>query len=146
MRPLAFALLVAAFPAAAQEVDLLKGSAVVPPAPRTLPRTPDGQLVLSPEVCASLARLLPSGGDYQPGVDARGQAVAPADLPAVSRPKIEEFPIEVTAPIGGAASGTQQLLRLGFVTLRGNRAFFNGEPLSDPEQGQLESACRNQRR
>jgi len=141
MRPLALAFLLAAAPLAAQEVDLLKGSAVAP-APTALPRAADGSFVLGPEACAAVLRLSPAGGDYRPGVDAVGGSVAPADLPTASRPRLETFPVEITAPVQGAAAGTQPLLRLGYVTVQGTRAFFNGEPLTDPEQERLVAACR----
>jgi hypothetical protein len=130
-------------PAGGAEVDLLKGSAALP-APRSPAVGPDGKLVLTPESCAALARLLPSGGAYQPGVDARGQAVAPADVATTSRPKFDDFPVEIVAPVPGGVAGTQQVLRLGFVTLRDNHAYFNGQPLTDPDQEQFAAACREQ--
>jgi hypothetical protein len=169
MRPLLvlFALALAVGPALAEETDLLKGSRVLPPDPapapsgetdllkgsRVLPpsgvaATPDGRVMLTPETCAHLARLLPNGGDLKPGVDAQGRAVAPADLAGASRPQINNFPVEITSDlqrrlgIPANPNSFQPLLRLGFVTIRDNRAYFNGEPLSDPDQAQLTTACR----
>jgi len=168
---LAFVLASVALGASAEEIDLLKGSRVQPAAPapaadsqtdllkgsRMLPQgaggvsaTPEGRVVLTAETCAQLARLLPTGGDYKPGVDAQGRAVASADLPGNSRPQINDFPIEITSDlqrrlgIPANPNDFQPLLRLGFVTIQGNRAYFNGEPLSDPDQDQLAAACREQ--
>jgi hypothetical protein len=145
---LALLLALAAPSAAAQDVDLLKGSAVRPPGSPPVPAAPGRDIALTPETCAALARLAGSGAGagYQPGVDATGRAVAPADLPGAPRPRIDDFPIEITAPVnGGQAAGTQPLLRLGFVTIRNNRAYFNGQPLADPDLDQLVAACRERR-
>jgi hypothetical protein len=148
MRAAAVALLLTlvAITAAAQDVDLLKGSAVRPLGSPPVPATPGAEIALTPETCAVLARLAASGAGagYQAGVDAAGRAVAPADLPAALRPRIDDFPVEITAPVNGG-SGTQALLRLGFVTIRNNRAYFNGQPISDPDLDQLVAACRERR-
>jgi hypothetical protein len=148
MRAAALAMLLSlvAITAAAQDADLLKGSAVRPPRSPPVPATPGADIALTPENCAVLARVAASGAGagYQPGVDAAGRAIAPADLPTPSQPRIDDFPVEITAPVNGS-SATQPLLRLGFVTIRNNRAYFNGQPISDPDLDQLVAACRERR-
>jgi hypothetical protein len=110
--------------------------------------TPNGGLVISSQICAALAgptRGVPSA-DYQPGVGVNGNAVAPADLPsAPPSPSVDNFPIEIdqhlasrfNLPVGGSAKAI-----LGYVTLRGNQAYFNGQPLNTDQAAVLAEACR----
>jgi hypothetical protein len=96
--------------------------------------TPNGGLVISSQICAALAgptRGVPSA-DYQPGVGVNGNAVAPADLPsAPPSPSVDNL------PVGGSAKAI-----LGYVTLRGNQAYFNGQPLNTDQAAVLAEACR----
>ncbi len=123
------------------------------PPPGGVAAAPDGGLVMSSQICATLAGAAPNnvkGGvpsaDYQPGVDVDGNAVAPADLPSTpSTPSVDNFPIEIdqrlahrfNLPPGGNAKAV-----LGYVTVRGNQAYFNGQPLNADQTAALAEACR----
>jgi hypothetical protein len=118
------------------------------PPPGGVAAAPDGKLVMSSQVCATLAGAtanVPSA-DYQPGVDVNGNTVAPADLPSPpSTPIVDNFPIEIdqrlahrfNLPPGGNAKAV-----LGYVTIRGNQAYFNGQPLNADQTSALAEACR----
>src|SRR5579864_3526744 len=70
---------------------------VVPP-PGAIEFGPDGQLVMSSDVCATLVGMPPAvpSADYQEGVDVSGKHVAPADLPASAPPiALDNFPIAI---------------------------------------------------
>jgi hypothetical protein len=128
------------------------------PPPGGVAQAPDGGLVMSSQICATLAGNaagVPSA-DYQPGVDANGNAVAPADLPpadlsassAAPSPAIDNFPIEIDQHLAGKfnipnTGGIGGKAILGYVTLRGNQAYFNGQPLSADQSAALAEACRN---
>jgi hypothetical protein len=86
--------------------------------------------------------------DYQPGVDVNGNAVAPADLPSSgpSSPTIDNFPIEIDQNLAGKFNlppGASPKAILGYVTVRGNQAYFNGQPLNADQNAALNSACKN---
>lgn len=107
---------------------------------------------IAPKDCQRLVQHRP-GADvaYKPGVDVRGNPVAPADLPGQAR---------ITAPNEITINLTVDLLRqygvtpasplaprgeasVGTVTydIAAGRMTFNGQPLSDPEQDALAAAC-----
>jgi hypothetical protein len=124
----------------------------VAPPPGGVAPTPNGGLVISSQVCATLAGATPGvpSADYQPGVDVNGSAIAPADLPsAPSSPSVDNFPIEIdqhlasrfNLPAGGSAKAI-----LGYVTLRGNQAYFNGQALNADQSAALAEACREAKR
>jgi hypothetical protein len=135
----------------------LAADAPAPP-PGGVASTPNGGLVMSSQVCASLATPGASsanvtasdgvpGADYQPGVDVNGNAVAPADLPSSgSNPTIDNFPIEIDQHLAGRVRlppGTGSKAVLGYVTVRNNQAYFNGQPLNGDQTAALAEACRN---
>jgi hypothetical protein len=116
---------------------------------------------VGPQPCAAVAGLsvhppenVP-GAAYTPGVDARGNAVAPADLPAGGNAdlakSLSERPVKITSallgkygipanaqPFGGRAE-------LGYVTVRDGKAYIDGQPLSPPETATLAEACKQPR-
>ncbi len=103
---------------------------------------PDGRLLIARPDCAA------AGAAYVPGVDAQGNAVAPADLPAAAPVvKPEEAPIEIDsrvarqfgAGVPGARVGRQVL---GQVTVRDGHAYFNGQPLAPEASAAVTEACR----
>ncbi|HWE76868.1 MAG TPA: hypothetical protein VG328_27130 [Stellaceae bacterium] len=109
--------------------------------------TPNGGLMMSSQVCTSLGAPPAGvpGADYQPGVDVNGNAVAPADLPSSNaNPSVDNFPIEINQrlahrfnlPLGGNAKAV-----LGYVTVRNNQAYFNGQPLDADQTAALAEAC-----
>jgi hypothetical protein len=124
------------------------------PPPGGVVKAPDGGLVISSQTCATLPgdSGVPSA-DYQPGVDVNGNAVAPADLPpsnisggGTSSPAIENFPIEIDQNIAGKFNlppGASPKAILGYVTVRGNQAYFNGQPLNADQSAALNQACKN---
>jgi len=115
------------------------------PPPGGVAVAPNGGLMMSSQICATLAGAA-SGAEYRPGVNASGDAVAPADLPSTpSRPSVDNFPIEIdqhlarrfNLPPGGNAKAV-----LGYVTVRDNQAYFNGQPLNADQVSALSEACR----
>ena len=126
----------------------LAANTPVPP-PGGVAAAPNGGLVMSSQICATLAVSSPGvpSADYRPGVDANGNAVAPADLSAApSTPRVDNFPIEINQhlarrfnlPPGGTAKAV-----LGYVTVRDNQAYFNGQPLNADQTSALAEACRS---
>lgn len=118
------------------------------PPPGGVAAAPDGGLVMSSQVCATLAGKTPGvpSADYQPGVDVNGNAVAPADLPsAAATPSVDNFPIEIDQRLANRfhlPPGASSKAILGYVTVRGNQAYFNGQPLNADQISALAEACR----
>ena len=129
-------------------IPVLAANTPAPP-PGGVAAAPNGGLVMSSQVCSTLAGTaagVPSA-EYRPGVDANGNAVAPADLPSTpSTPRVDNFPIEIdqhlarrfNLPPGGTAKAV-----LGYVTVRDNQAYFNGQPLNADQTSALAEACRS---
>ena len=147
---LAALILLFAAPLAAQELRQVQA-----PPPSAIEVAPDGRVVMSSDICASLGGEQPAvpGAAYQPGVAANGQSVAPADLPSSAPPlQIDNFPIEIKSAFAGkfnvpAAGAYQANAVLGYVTLRDNRAYFNGQPMGDDHwRAALLEACRDAKR
>ena len=107
-----------------------------------------------PAVCQMLVKHTPDADvAYQPGVDVNGNAVAPADLPdqpKMELPSVIKIPVTVSLantihldttknPWKKLGSGTEATL--GTITLEGDKAYFNGEPLSDEQQDNLAVLC-----
>lgn len=128
-----------------------RADSVATPPPGGVAQAPNGALVISSATCAELAHAKPAvpGADYQPGIDANGNAVAPADLPsATPSPAVEDFPIEIDKRFKGQFKlppGTSGKAILGYVTLRGNQAYFNGQPLSAEQNTALAEACKSEK-
>lgn len=115
------------------------------------------RIVITKTDCSRLIRHTPSADvAYKPGVDARGRAVAPADVPGSGAeaipgllPDVLEIPLSIK-PMQGATyakrgSGDSQAT-LG--TVRYDMAkgtfTFNDQPLGSPEQEELARACQKQ--
>jgi hypothetical protein len=119
------------------------------PPPGGVAAAPDGGLVISSQICGSLAGTTATPGvpsaDYQPGVDVSGNAVAPADLPsAPSTPTVDNFPIEIDQHLASRVHlppGASSKAILGYVTVHGNQAYFNGQPLNADQSAALAEAC-----
>ncbi len=131
-------------------VPALAANVPAPP-PGGVAQAPNGGLVMSSQICATLAGTTPGvpSADYQPGVDVNGNAVAPADLPsAPSTPTIDNFPIEIDQQLANRfhlPPGASSKAILGYVTVRGNQAYFNGHPLNADQTAALAEACRTAR-
>lgn len=100
--------------------------------------------------CRALAKHMPRPDvAYQPGVDARGRKVAPADLndaPQIRVPDViafdaaadlRRFGVPPTSPL------FQPHVGVGRVEVHPDgRVLFNGVPLGDPDVAALEEFCR----
>lgn len=136
--------LLLALPSAAEDL---------PVPPGAVEQLEQGSVVISPAVCAAFAAdaAIP-GAAYEPGIDVKGHKVAPADLPSRAPLDLDNFPIEIRknlagtfgVPPAGGAFGAKAIL--GYVTVRGDQAFFNGKPLSADQNAALIAACRRARR
>lgn len=100
--------------------------------------------------CSRLVKHAPAPDvAYQPGVDARGRAVVPADLDGgVSLALPETIVIDVEAdlfakfgiPLDPALYDADA--EIGEVTYRDGRAYFNGQPLQNEAQAELAARCQ----
>lgn len=92
--------------------------------------------------------------EYVPGVDVRGRAVAPADLPGsygAARQPLERFEIPVTldfarrmgfsAGRSAAAAAAPGAMEIGRLVIDGGRVTFNGQAVGDSSQAALAAAC-----
>lgn len=120
------------------------------PPPGGVTVSADGSLVISSQICPMLVQVpgVP-GADYRPGVAVNGKPVAPADLPGAASPvTADNFPIEIDKDLAGkfgvpATGGAYDAKAIvGYVSVRGNRAYFNGKPLDADQNAALLAACR----
>lgn len=96
------------------------------------------------EACKMLTthRPLPNV-DYQAGVDAHGNDVAPADLtPGIALG--DTFTIPITVDIGqqlgiGMLSGTEATVAM--VTVDGDKVYLDGRPLTPEQEDNLSVLC-----
>ena len=87
---------------------------------------------------------------YQPGVDATGRPVVPADLPGQPRLALPEtITIDLALDLAGqfgldpiAGVPLDPDARLGVIEVTGSRVTFNGQPLTSDDQAALAAACR----
>jgi len=91
---------------------------------------------------------------YEPGVDARGRPVAPADLLGGAELRLPEVIVidvliplteflgEAAPPRTGHAEVRVGEVRVGEVRVEGERLSFNGQPLGDPAAAAIAAACR----
>ena len=89
-----------------------------------------------------------STADYKPGVDARGKKVKDADLPGGSPIKLPEtisidigFDLDKKYSLGSGGKYTGEG-KVGTVTVKGDKVFFNGQPLDQRDQAAIAEACR----
>ena len=102
------------------------------------------------DACANVVEAVPDPDvAYQPGVDVDGNKVAPADLPGSPQLALpESFVITLELNLRHSVHrvpgprGLEPKLQLGLITVEGNRVYYNGQPLDDPEQARLVAACR----
>ncbi len=109
-------------------------------------------IAVSRQDCDRLAKYQqPPGVEYQPGVDAHGQPVVPADLGGgvnIQLPQTIIIPIEVLIqdkyhiPANSALWSAKA--EMGVVTVQGDQVLYNGQPLTDPETAALADLCRQQ--
>lgn len=86
---------------------------------------------------------------YRPGVDVRGRKVKPTDLagaPPLKLPREMSFNIgiDLAEKYGiGAGGKFEGKGNVGKVTMRGGRAYFNGQPLGSSANADLVRRCNN---
>ena len=102
------------------------------------------------EACAQVVEHVPDADvAYKPGVDVDGKPVAPADMPGAPQLELpDSFVITLELDLRHSAfpvpgpRGLDPKVQLGVITVVGNRVYYNGQPLDDPEQTRLAAACR----
>ena len=107
--------------------------------------------MVSAEDCKRLVRHSPSSdAEYKPGVDVRGKAVAPADLPGTNTLKLpESFEFDITLQVFerlgiAVPQGLNETqLTVGKVSVGKNGVItFNGEPVDGSEEAAIAAACQ----
>lgn len=115
-----------------------------------------GRQTVDPALCRALTRHQPAPDvAYKPGVDVKGRAVAPADLPgsAGSSLSTERFEIPLTLDLarrlgvkiptaGLPTAGLPGNMEIGRMTLDGGRLLLNGQPLGGASEAELVALCR----
>jgi hypothetical protein len=109
---------------------------------------------VDPALCQALVKHTPSADTaYQPGVDANGNPVAPADLPGAPQMKLpDKIDIPLTLSLAKVLNlntsqypynqlGTGTEAWIGTLTVEGDSVLFNGKPLSDEQQNNLAVLC-----
>ena len=109
----------------------------------------DAVIEISGEDCRRLlVQADQNGASYRPGVDVRGEAVAPADLdPGGALPLSETFEILVTVDVMerlglGAREGFEAEALIGVVEVQGMEVTLNGQPLTRDAASSLAALCR----
>lgn len=109
---------------------------------------PEG-VKISKKICQNLAEHIPDiNTAFTPGVDVRGNKVAPADLgftPSIKIPETLDIHVTrellVIPPVAIDKIDLRDVY-LGKVTFDGDQVYFNGQPLMDPEVIFIKKACR----
>ncbi|MFO0997164.1 MAG: hypothetical protein U1F33_10830 [Alphaproteobacteria bacterium] len=132
---------------------ILGGGLVALAALTALPPHADAQqkLKVSREACNQVVNYTQAPGvAYQPGVDAMGRPVASADLAGgIQVQPRTEFTIDLTVDMGKRFGVSPKALyqaqaNVGQITVRGNQAYFDGQPLTDEGQAALAQLCQQQ--
>ena len=135
------------FSSAAEQTD---GSDADEAAASETPKEPT--IIVTRAACKELVSHVPDDDvTYKPGVDVRGNKVAPADLNGGSNilnalPKEIEFPVTIDffkyagIAVPNGVSGEQNI---GTISYRNGRVYFNDQPLGDDANtAELIEACR----
>lgn len=146
MAPLAAFLMIAAMQQSPAQAQTTQGGTGAQNGASAPPRI---EVRVDSTACQSLIEYKePAGVEYQPGVDAKGRYVPPADLngtPEVKLPDSIDVPLTldvlensgITAP-----AGIEGKLPLGKLTFKGNAVYLNGQRLGGRDTAALEQACR----
>ncbi len=124
--------------------------------------TAQGTIVISEGDCARVVAHVPDADvAYQAGVDARGRAVAPADLDDGGRLDLDgsDVAVDIAIPLravpgipgdetlfkaeGGKIDRFAADARVGTVTLRDGDVYFDGRRLTSRELELLAALCRD---
>ncbi|HRQ80899.1 MAG TPA: hypothetical protein PKZ97_07250 [Azospirillaceae bacterium] len=132
----------------------LCGAALLAGVGPAMAQNPQGDV--DPRLCQALGvnhRPAPDV-EYVPGVDVRGRAVAPADLPGsygAMRQPLDRFEIPITLDfarrMGFSAGGSAAAVKVpgatevGRLVIDGGRVTFNGQAVGDSSQAALAAAC-----
>ncbi len=110
------------------------------------------KITITKKDCRKITRYTPPAGvTYQPGVDARGRRVAPADIGGGVKWKVPEtVTIDIGIDLeekyglgtGGKYTGEAKVAEVKVNTKTG-LVTLDGEPLTDPDQDALAAACRS---
>lgn len=108
------------------------------------------EIAIARRDCERLVRHQPAPDvAYQPGVDAHGRPVVPADLGGgaqIELPDVIYIPIEVLVQDSYGIPASSVLYDatalVGVVSVRGDSVYFEDKLLTDPEIAALEEACR----
>ena len=103
------------------------------------------------DACAQVvAHVASADVTYQPGIDAYGRPVAPADLPGQRQLDLPEtITIDLSMdladrfgfnPVAGAPLDPDA--RIGVIEVTGSRVTINGQPLTADDEVALAAACR----
>lgn len=115
---------------------------------------PDLTPQMTMQLCQQLRPYRPSPDlDYTAGVDARGRAVVPADLPGSTGAQVplHQFDLPVTIEtLRMMGLPTGQLLprgdgSVGWLSLNDGQLLFNGQPLGPTETGGVFAFCQQLR-
>ncbi len=119
-------------------------------------RTGSTVVRVDPRICRRAVAHVPDPGvAYTPGVDVRGNAVAPADMEdwsaitgSIEKGFVMDLAIDPFAASGSTAPEALQNPSVSLGTLRydaaSNRFTLNGRPLGSSEEARLAAACRQQ--
>lgn len=100
-------------------------------------------------LCQALVKHTPDANvTYQPGVDAHGKPVAPADLPGSNTLQLQDsFDIPLSVSLADRLKLRHNKLsdntdiQTGTLTVKGDQVFYNGQPLTDSQQENLAVLC-----
>lgn len=105
---------------------------------------------IDPALCRHLPAHRPAPDvEYTPGVDVRGNPVAPADLPGSggTLSGLDWFEMPVTAAFArrmgyAVPPGLPMSTEFGRITIQGDRVLFNGQPVGPSARAELHAVCR----
>jgi len=115
-------------------------------------RTVIGRISLADCRRLVVTHIADPGVSFRPGRDVYGRRVAPAELPGQPRialPKVFRIRISVDLEtyLGIVPPpGLDPDVPLGWLTVRGDKVYFNGQPLDDPHQSFIAAQCRRRLR
>lgn len=112
-------------------------------------------ITIDPSFCRQLTKHAPAPDvAYKPGVNVHGGKVLPADLSTQGQVNLpQELSIPLTADLFRFLNLDQSSfpfnvlqrndINLGALTVRGDKVFYNGQPLSNAQQDELVALCSN---
>lgn len=129
---------------------LIAGIALVAIARNSPADAQETRVLITKADCSRLVKYV-AGPDiaYQPGIDAHGRAVVPADLDSPTRFRADshylvslEVDLAERLGIPRGPSNFDADAEIGLVEVREDRTFLNGRPLQSEGQAELAALCR----